>query len=130
MKHACEESYRERQPGSTLSWGEPAPKAEWMVRRFGGQHPYAARYDDQCVGLEKHSAVSTDTNWWSIGGQPGRQSSDRGPECGPYELKKGVEHRGFEPRTPCLPGKITCVVACRVVSLNLGRLRFRSRCVA
>jgi hypothetical protein len=31
-----------------------------------------------------------------------------------------VEHRGFEPRTPCLPGKIRCAVACRGLPFELG----------
>ena len=41
-----------------------------------------------------------------------------------------VEHGGFEPPTPCLPGKITCVVVCRLVPPNLGRRRRRPRRVA
>jgi len=35
-----------------------------------------------------------------------------------------VEHRGFEPRTPCLPGKIRCAIACRGLPFELGRGRF------
>ena len=43
-------------------------------------------------------------------------------EC-QFGVQSLVEHGGFEPPTPCLPGKITCVVACRLVSSQLGHRR-------
>jgi hypothetical protein len=39
------------------------------------------------------------------------------------EIDLGVEHRGFEPRTPCLPGKIRCVIACRGLPFELCQRR-------